>query len=247
MNTGIQDSFNLGWKLALVLKGLALPSLLESYTFERVPIVSEMLDITTTLLKRTVTDTQGKGWDRSGNIHQLGVNYRGSAIVFNENPDTYQPNDLMPSYSVEEGSPLQPGDRAPDASGLVTLLPSETTPATTRLFDLFSAFRHTAIIFASVGSTESDLVFSSIVQFIRTHPVLNDLVRPIVIHKKGEKFVQNLSVEVFEDRDGCANEAYGGKDGALDIFVIRPDGIVGAKIRSLKGLRRYFGAIFRDA
>ncbi|MFZ4682838.1 MAG: FAD-dependent monooxygenase, partial [Terrimicrobiaceae bacterium] len=35
MNTGIQDSLNLAWKLALVLKGLAKPALLESYNAER--------------------------------------------------------------------------------------------------------------------------------------------------------------------------------------------------------------------
>ena len=35
MNTGIQDAFNLGWKLALVVKGEAPESLLESYNIER--------------------------------------------------------------------------------------------------------------------------------------------------------------------------------------------------------------------
>jgi 2-polyprenyl-6-methoxyphenol hydroxylase-like FAD-dependent oxidoreductase len=35
MNTGIQDAFNLGWKLALVVKGEAPESLLDSYDVER--------------------------------------------------------------------------------------------------------------------------------------------------------------------------------------------------------------------
>src|SRR5262245_609829 len=35
MNTGMQDAFNLAWKLALVQKGQAKPSLLASYTQER--------------------------------------------------------------------------------------------------------------------------------------------------------------------------------------------------------------------
>jgi 2,4-dichlorophenol 6-monooxygenase len=37
-NTSIQDAYNLGWKLALVLKGKAAPSLLDSYDSERVPV-----------------------------------------------------------------------------------------------------------------------------------------------------------------------------------------------------------------
>ena len=38
MNTGIQDSHNLAWKLAAVLGGRAKPALLGSYSTERRPI-----------------------------------------------------------------------------------------------------------------------------------------------------------------------------------------------------------------
>jgi 2-polyprenyl-6-methoxyphenol hydroxylase-like FAD-dependent oxidoreductase len=38
MNTGLQDAFNLAWKLALVHHGVADPSLLDSYEAERRPI-----------------------------------------------------------------------------------------------------------------------------------------------------------------------------------------------------------------
>ena len=37
-NTCIQDSFNLAWKIAAVMKGQASPSLLDSYTAERQPV-----------------------------------------------------------------------------------------------------------------------------------------------------------------------------------------------------------------
>jgi FAD binding domain len=35
MNTGMQDAFNLSWKLAMVIRGVAKPSLLDSYSVER--------------------------------------------------------------------------------------------------------------------------------------------------------------------------------------------------------------------
>jgi 2-polyprenyl-6-methoxyphenol hydroxylase-like FAD-dependent oxidoreductase len=38
MNTGIQDAWNLGWKLALVARGVAAEALLDSYDAERRPI-----------------------------------------------------------------------------------------------------------------------------------------------------------------------------------------------------------------
>ncbi|MEZ5728100.1 MAG: FAD-dependent monooxygenase [Burkholderiaceae bacterium] len=42
-NTSIQDSFNLAWKLAAVLKGQATPALLESYSVERAPVAKQIV------------------------------------------------------------------------------------------------------------------------------------------------------------------------------------------------------------
>jgi 2-polyprenyl-6-methoxyphenol hydroxylase-like FAD-dependent oxidoreductase len=50
MNSGIQDAYNLGWKLGLVLAGHATPGLLATYEEERLPIASWLLDITSELL-----------------------------------------------------------------------------------------------------------------------------------------------------------------------------------------------------
>ena len=46
MNTGIQDAYNLAWKLALVERGLADESLLDSYHAERHPIGVQLLRTT---------------------------------------------------------------------------------------------------------------------------------------------------------------------------------------------------------
>ena len=43
-NTSIQDAYNLAWKLALVLKGQAAPSLLDTYTPERAPIGKQIVN-----------------------------------------------------------------------------------------------------------------------------------------------------------------------------------------------------------
>ena len=61
MNTSIQDSFNLGWKLSLVVEGLAHPSLLDTYSEERLPVVSEMLKQTTKLLNGMVKSSKDDG------------------------------------------------------------------------------------------------------------------------------------------------------------------------------------------
>jgi 2-polyprenyl-6-methoxyphenol hydroxylase-like FAD-dependent oxidoreductase len=46
MNTGIQDAWNLGWKLALVARGLAAEALLDSYDAERRPVGSFVVRFT---------------------------------------------------------------------------------------------------------------------------------------------------------------------------------------------------------
>ncbi|MDB2390764.1 FAD-binding monooxygenase [Alphaproteobacteria bacterium] len=44
MNVSMGDSFNLGWKLAAVLRGQATPDLLHSYSAERQAVASELID-----------------------------------------------------------------------------------------------------------------------------------------------------------------------------------------------------------
>ncbi|BBX26631.1 hypothetical protein GCM10009632_42720 [Mycolicibacterium alvei] len=43
MNTGIQDAFNLGWKLAAVVHGQAAPEILDSYAAERSPVAHRLV------------------------------------------------------------------------------------------------------------------------------------------------------------------------------------------------------------
>lgn len=44
MNFSMQDTFNLGWKLAAVLRGNAVPELLHTYSSERQPAAQELID-----------------------------------------------------------------------------------------------------------------------------------------------------------------------------------------------------------
>ncbi|MFF1478955.1 FAD-dependent oxidoreductase [Streptomyces sp. NPDC058301] len=46
MNTGVQDAFNLAWKLAMVVRGEADAALLDSYPAERVPVGEKLLGST---------------------------------------------------------------------------------------------------------------------------------------------------------------------------------------------------------
>ncbi|KAI6117244.1 FAD binding domain-containing protein [Pisolithus croceorrhizus] len=141
LNTSIQDALHLCWKLALVYKGFSPASLLDAYTAERLPVIAEMLDLTTEILKRmhgeskvegAQTSTDGKDGakvelnlermkHRGKNMFMLGVNCRTSPIVVDEFAPASTPG-VAVAYSaygnIEEGI-LRAGDRAPDAPDLV--------------------------------------------------------------------------------------------------------------------------------
>ena len=57
MNTGLQDAYNLGWKLALVLSGRTSATLLDSYEAERVPIAERLLATTDRAFSLVVSDS----------------------------------------------------------------------------------------------------------------------------------------------------------------------------------------------
>lgn len=46
MNAGIQDMVNLGWKLAMVLRGVARPELLDTYSSDRLPVIRQLMAMT---------------------------------------------------------------------------------------------------------------------------------------------------------------------------------------------------------
>jgi 2-polyprenyl-6-methoxyphenol hydroxylase-like FAD-dependent oxidoreductase len=46
MNTGMQDAFNLAWKLAMVVHGAGSERLLSSYSLERSPVAEQVLSVT---------------------------------------------------------------------------------------------------------------------------------------------------------------------------------------------------------
>ena len=113
MNTGIQDAYNLGWKLAAVLGG-ADARLIDTYGEERLPIASWVLGVSNELMNAAVA-ARGFVLSRDEKTLQLGLGYRGCSLSQDQRPD---------------GDGLRAGDRALDAPGL------SDAGESTRIFDL---------------------------------------------------------------------------------------------------------------
>jgi len=134
MNTGLQDAWNLGWKLALAIRGVAGDPLLDSYEAERHPVGKFLLRYTDRLfgsfarlakagpvvsavriffMGMILPRIMASRKRRAGGfriVSQLRINYRSSPIVAEGKP------------SLKDGP--RPGDRFPDSIVIVRGNPS---------------------------------------------------------------------------------------------------------------------------
>ncbi|EIW81684.1 hypothetical protein CONPUDRAFT_164490 [Coniophora puteana RWD-64-598 SS2] len=234
LNSGIQDGFHLAWKIALVAKGLSPLSLLETYTAERLPVIAQMLNLTTALLDKTWGPKQvsaDSAWRRSRVMFMLGVNYRTSPIVLDEFSSGVP---IVPAYGAEIGGQLVAGDRAPDAPGLVD------GERTVRLFELFKPTHHTVMVFTSDVKVAEEIFRSFAV-----HSNLG-IVRIVTIVPAGIHPTSTLvNLRVLVDKDDYAHAHYYAQDSPR-VVIVRPDGVVGAMVAGLSGVQKYFKLILAE-
>ncbi|KAJ4474895.1 monooxygenase [Lentinula aciculospora] len=241
MNSGVQDCFNLAWKLALVQKGLAPQSLLDSYSNERTPVIASMLNKTTELFKKEFVAKVGQRQDifRGYELRQLGVNYRGTHIIFDEK---YTDNkEIVDSYRSGDDGTIRAGDRAPDAPSL-SLLGASKTIKTMSFFDIFKTTQHTVLIFP--GSAGHDFV-TGVLNTLREYN--SDILKSIVVLPRASDSISSsaLADMTLVDTEGYAYLIYAITDDTPTVFIVRPDGYIGALITSGEsGVRSYFSSIF---
>ncbi|KAG2157977.1 FAD binding domain-containing protein [Suillus bovinus] len=238
LNSGVQDAFNLGWKLALVQKGLADKSLLETYSAERLPVISEMLEMTTSILNKTITSRDAPV-ERSPILFMLGINCRFSTIVLDEFVTLVEGKRINAYGALDEGN-LEAGDRAPDAPDLLQVGCVE--PDATTLFGLYRPWYHTMLVFVP-SLTDAIPILGALAAYdksvLRSAVVLPSLASVTSVASPADL--------ILVDQEGHAYSAYLVEAGQTKVFVIRPDGVIGAIVHGTEGVKKYFSKIFLDA
>ena len=112
LNTGVQDAYNLGWKMAAVLRG-GEDALLDSYEAERLPIAAAVLGLSKRL-------HQAPTIKRGDATNQLGLHYRLSGLSSGDALGSLRPGDRMPDARLEDGSRLFEQMRGPQAAEVAT-------------------------------------------------------------------------------------------------------------------------------
>ncbi|VDC02126.1 unnamed protein product [Peniophora sp. CBMAI 1063] len=240
INTGTLDMMNLAWKLALVAKGLSPPSLLDSYHAERAPVVREMLNVTHALADATFkTKDHAAVWNRPSTLRQLGVHYRWSSIVRDElsagsdeeiESTTIEPEDV---YGAGTSGRLHAGDRAPDAPALHDV----RIGAETSLLNIFKPMQHTVLV---LDPSLAGGVATSVGKYA------SGVFQTIVVYPQGSTHEMadfpNVASTLI-DGQGHVYRSYAVGEGTA-VAIVRPDGVVGALLKGVDGVEKYFSKIF---
>lgn len=261
MNLGIQDAYNLAWKLALVVRGAARAEILDSYDQERHPIGQSVVDSTdraTKAMMRMMTlrsplamglrtqamsflfNTGILGNFVSRAIGGMNVGYSSSPIVGEHHISVWRAEiGAAPTERPSLGEWRRfhtgpgPGERVPDVP-----IDDETT-----LFDLLRGTQHTLWLFDGAMTDEGYDNFASIADRVtRRYGDHIDVTAVIPATERPARLPESVPVrfdpdQTLHDHFGCGSEG---------LYLIRPDGYVGFRSQPADedALLRYLETIF---
>jgi 2-polyprenyl-6-methoxyphenol hydroxylase-like FAD-dependent oxidoreductase len=214
MNSGLQDAFNLAWKLALVCHGRCSPALLDSYEAERRPVAEtitasgdavEQAQAVTDPAERFTRDETLRAVfaDPASRHHEaiaeaeLDIDYGGSPIVMGDRHDA-----------------LAPGARLPD-----TIEVHHVGGGACLLHELTHRTGHTALLIG--GSSVPAERLARLESAMRAQSDAS-IIEATIVLTAGSR-----------DHNPCARLAPAAADrlgiGEITLLVIRPDGHVGLR------------------
>ncbi|KAL3480808.1 FAD binding domain-containing protein [Aspergillus californicus] len=106
MNVSMQDTFNLGWKLASVIRGVLYPSVLETYQQERLPVAEQLIALDQRICREMCSKRDGGVEAQSGRFsadHRRALEQENSSM--SGVAVTYQPNSLVTSTVSDASLP----------------------------------------------------------------------------------------------------------------------------------------------
>ncbi len=241
MNTGMQDAFNLAWKLALALRGNGDEKLLDSYNDERLPVGQQLLkgtDLATTVATlRNPLAQQIRNHVMSFLTQQeviqhrmrkvgsmLAVNYRSSPIVGEKRelteiqlkPSEESEKPSIPGY-IEFGRGPLPGDRAPDA----VMVDQHMNPV--RVYEAIRGTSHNLLLLDGKPTEAGYRNLEKIAWSIGEQ--FGGLVTCHLIVATSKMPLLRFPGKVWMDPDLAVHQTFAADSECL--YLIRPDGYIG--------------------
>jgi 2-polyprenyl-6-methoxyphenol hydroxylase-like FAD-dependent oxidoreductase len=260
MNTGMQDAYNLGWKLGLVLNGRSTASLLDSYSPERHQAGRDMLCLSDhlhrTVLREdphlslseslrqklaTILASQEVMQQRMRRaVAELNIGYRHSPIVAEHH--SFLPGPHAAHASVlgwhDFGAGPRAGDRAVDAR--LMLHPGRES---VRFFQRLRGTTHHVVLFAGALATAKTHQRLQALAEATRHAHLDRIDSHLIVpHELPEDLAGKG--EILLDPRGELHHRYGARSACL--YVVRPDGYIGFRSQppDPEALKSYLTQIF---
>lgn len=241
MNTGMQDALNLGWKLALTVKGQASARLLESYETEREQVGEALLrstDLTTRLaltrnplllaLRDALTPMLFSSLPPAA--HRLAESLAELNIAYRESPITVDQRD-------KKGA-LRAGDRAPNAL-VRTREGAEPQP----LFEIFNSERSILLVLAARQEAAAvERQWGEIVALLSGG--YQEIIEAYLVTEQATSGLEQGARQVLYDETGELHQRYEAEHGG--VVLVRPDGYIGFQgpFGATEPLRGYVQALF---
>jgi len=235
MNMGIQDAFNLGWKLGLVIRGAARPEILDSYDAERRPIARATLDATDAATRRGTAAIRLR--------HPLAVGLRNQLMSFVTSLDLVRESVSRAMSMLGIGYPESPIVKQDRASAWTTNVIGGDGEHPTlvdwaafgdgpapgarvgRLFEQRRSRKHSLLLFDGAGATASGYEnLDRIARRVRARYGADlDVTVVLPSGRKPQGFAWDGPI--IDDVDGALHQFFGARSEC--VYLIRPDGYVG--------------------
>jgi 2-polyprenyl-6-methoxyphenol hydroxylase-like FAD-dependent oxidoreductase len=212
MNAGIQDAFNLGWKLALHWKGCAPDALIDSYEAERRPVAQAIVASGDESEERITNPRGGKALEELAAFLATEDGREFAAIGESETEFAY-----VDSPIVSEPGPAPTGTQIGCRLGDVTTLTGPDGP--TSLYQLLTSPDHTALIL--IGDADQPALDDALT-------LLQSACHQYEPHLQGYVVTRSAikpSPHTLADPKGALHKRLGAHQPTL--CIIRPDGHLG--------------------
>lgn len=227
MNGGLQDAFNLAWKLALVCDGIADARLLDSYEAERRPVAQMVVQSGDTIEDAQALVDSGQ---REGRDNAIRATFAEPVARHNEIVAEAELNvdySTSPVVFGDASNALAAGQRVPNT------IPART-PGTKscRLHELTQRTGHTLVLLGGPAANGSELADSlAALQAITARSAAFDAVVAFATQRdlpQGVGYLEPGSAEML----GCTGTT---------LLTVRPDGYIGMRSDRdhLSALERY--------
>jgi 2-polyprenyl-6-methoxyphenol hydroxylase-like FAD-dependent oxidoreductase len=237
MNTGIQDAYNLAWKLALVTRGRAPESLLDTYDLERHPVGQKLLEGTDRLfglvarggavsrvlrtyvaprLARVLFGNTVTQRALARFVSQLAIHYRRSPLS-----TEHLWGEEVGGVRLEEGP--APGERVPE-------LPVKGE-GVTHLHEVLRGPQHVLLLFTGLEpEARARGEWEALARRLEEAHGPEFLRARVVVAGEGTP-----GPYVLADAEGALHRRFGA--GAACLYLVRPDGYVGHRARPIEPRR----------